>query len=690
VQPVAITGGFARPSDPSHNRRPVARRSTSPPQTFATPLLWGLGLVVLTWVAHLPALGARMIWDDDIQVFANPFVQAADGLRHFWLTLDATDYYPVTFTTHWFEWRFFGDSPAGYHAVNVALHAASAVVLWRVLARLRLPAPFAVAACFAVHPVTVASVAWIAELKNTLSLVLALGALLSYLRFEDERDARWYGCALGLFVAALLSKTSVVMLPALLLLLAWWRRGQVTAADVWRVVPFLAIAFVLGLVTVYNQHHNGIGAMDVRSESMPSRVAATGWVLWFYVFTDALPLRLSMIYPHWTVDAAWPPAWLPLLAWLAVGAVAWRWRATWGRPLFAAWAAFTILLLPVLGLVTMSFHRHALVSDHLQYVALVVPILLAVAAADQELRRRRVGRQVGAVATAAVVSVLALLTWQRGHAFADERTLWTDTLAKNPRAWGAYDNLSDLLFDDGDYAGAARDSRTAVELRPDAGESRNNLGRALAALGQGDEAESQYREAIRLEPGLAEPHNNLGLLLAKRGQSNAAAEEYAQALRLKPDYADAHNNLGLLLAAQGRDREAEEHYRRALSLRPGDASALSNLGNLLLRQGKPADAVALFASAVQRQPDRAALYSNLGTALDAQGKHDEAVREYATALRLQPDLLEAHFNMGNSLLQLGRFDEAVVQYDAVLRINPSLEAARQNRERAAQLRAAAR
>jgi Flp pilus assembly protein TadD len=664
-------------------------RSNAPPQTFATPIR-GLALVVLTWAAHLPALAARTIWDDDILVFANPFVQAADGLRHFWLTLDTNDYYPVTFTTHWLEWRLWGDAPAGYHGVNVALHAASAVVLWRVITRLRLPAPFAVAACFAVHPVTVASVAWIAELKNTLSLFLALCALLAYLRFEHERDARWYGLALGLFVLALLSKTAVVMLPALLLVLAWYRRGLVTSADVRCALPFFALALVLGLVTIYTQHHNSIGAVDVRPESLLSRMAATGWVLWFYLLTDVLPLRLSMIYPYWTVDPAWPPAWLPLLAWLALGVVAWRRQATWGRALFAAWAAFTILLLPVLGLVTMSFHRHALVSDHLQYVALVVPVALAVAAADRALRRRRVGRQVAAIAAGAVVGVLAILTWQRSHAFADERTLWTDTLSKNPRAWGAYDNLGYLLFEDGDYAGAARDNRTAVELRPDAAEPRNNLGRALAALGKLDEADMQYREAIRLEPGLAEPHNNLGLLLAKRGQGAAAAEEYAQALRLKPDYADARNNLGLLLAAQGRDREAEEQYRRALTLRPGDPTTLSNLGNLLLRQGNAADAVALFVSAVRRQPERAALYSNLGTALAAQGKHDEAVREYATALRLQPDLLEAHFNMGNSLLQLGRLDDAVAQYDAVLRIDPTLQAAHQNRERALQLRATAR
>ena len=664
-------------------------RSEAPPFTISSPLR-ALALAVLTWVAYLPALAAGQVWDDDYQVFANPFLQRAGGLRHFWFTMQASDYYPITFTVHWLEWRLWGDAPAGYHALNVALHAASAVVLWRVLRRLGLSAPFVIAAAFAVHPVGVASVAWISELKNTLSMLFALCAVQAYLRFEDARDWRWYGLALGLFTLALLSKASVVMVPALFLLLAWYRRGRVTAADVWRCVPFFALAFVLGLVTVYHQQHNGIGMVDVRPESMPSRVAATGWVLWFYLFKDLLPVRLSMIYPHWSVDPLWPPSWLPLLGWVALGAIAWRRRTAWGRGVFAGWAAFTILLLPVLGVITMSFHRHSLVSDHLQYVALVVPIALVVGGLETALRRRRVGPQPVAILTGATLAVLALLTWQRTYAFASDRTLWLDTLAKNPGAWAAHDNLGYVLFDEGDYAAAERHHRDAVALRPDAAEPRNNFGRALAALGKVDEAEAQYREAMRLEPGMAAPYNNLAVVLAKRGQGAAAAELYAQALRLDPEYADAYTNLGALLAAQGRDREAEEQYHRALDLRPGDPVTLSNLGNLLVHEGKPAEGVALLSIAVRAAPDRAALHSNLGAALAAQGKHDEAAREYARALRLEPDLLEAHFNMGNSLLQLGRYDEAAAQYGEALRLDPGLQAARQNRDRALQLRGAGR
>ncbi len=640
-----------------------------------------LALAALTFVAFLPALTAGTIWDDDYQVFANPFIQRADGLPHFWLTMSASDYYPVTSTVHWIEWRLWGDAPMGYHAVNVALHAASALVLWRVLTRLAVPVPFVVAACFAVHPVTVASVAWISELKNTLSMLLVVVALWAYLRFEDDGAERWYGVSLAMFVLALLAKTSVVALPVLLLLLAWHRRGRVGTTDVRRSLPFFALSLVLGLVTVYHQQHNGIGAVDARPESMLSRVAASGWVPWFYLITDLLPVRLSMIYPRWTVDPLRLPSWIPLLALAVLGVLAWRRRAAWGHAVLVALAAFTILLAPVLGLITMSFHRHSLVSDHLQYVALVVPVAFAVGGAAAWLRRVRAGRWTARGVAAAVLVLLATLTWQRARAFENERTLWTDTLAKNPRAWAAYDNLGYLLFDEGHYAEAARDHRAAVEIQPDAAEPHNNLGRALAALGRLDEAEAEYREAIRLEPGMAEPQNNLGLALAKQGRYADAGEHYAAALRLNPGYADADNNLGLLLAQQGRDHEAEERYHRALALRPDDVGVLSNLGNLLVHEGRPSDGEALFARAIRLQPRRAALHSNLGTALAAEGRHAEAVREYATALALEPRLLEAHYNIGNSLVELGRFDEAADHYREALRIDPGLLAAQQNLER---------
>jgi len=634
-----------------------------------------LVLVATTFLVYLPALRGGIVWDDTYLIFGNRFIHAPDGLRYFWFTTSASDYFPLSSTVHWIEWRLWGEAPAGYHAVNIALHAGSAVALWRVLARLAVPYPFAAAALFAVHPVAVASVAWISELKNSLALSLLAVSVLAYLRFEDDGRRRWYATALGAFLLALLAKTSVVMMPVLLLLLAWYRRARVGGADVRRSAPFFVLSLVLGLVTVYHQHENAIGSADVRPEGALSRLAGTGWAVWFYLAKDLLPLDLSMIYPRWEVDPHWLPAWGPLLGLAAVAAVAWRYRAGWGRPVLVALGSFVVMLVPVLGLIAMSFHRHSLVSDHLQYVALIAPIALVVGASAAALRRLEAGE-----GTATLVTVLALsaLTWQRTRVFESEWTLWTDTLAKNPRAWAAHDNLGEALFHMGKLDEAVSHHREALRLEPDAPEPHNNLGRALAELGEYEEAEAHYAQAIRLEPGMAEPHNNLALALAKQGNYESAERHYADALRLDPDYPDAHNNLGLLLAARRRDDQAEAQYRRAIVLKPSYVEAHSNLGNLLVRRGQLQEAVAHLASAVRLEPERAEVHNNLGLALAALGKHEEGMAQYAEALRLEPRLAEAHHNMGNSLLHMGRFAEAATQYREALRINPTLHASQQN------------
>lgn len=608
---------------------------------WRAPAAGALLLVALTVLAHLPALRNGTVWDDDDVVFANPLVHAPDGLRRFWLATSTPDYFPLSSTVQWIEWRLWGENPRGYHAVNLGLHALTALVLWRVLARLAVPFPWVAAAVFAVHPVTVASVAWISELKNVLSLCLAATALLAYLRFEDGGMRRDYALALVAFTLALLAKTSVVMLPILLLLLAWYRRRRIAVADLRHAAPFFALALVAGLATIRFQH-NAIGVADVRPEGVLSRVAAAGWVVWFYLGKDLLPLDLSMIYPRWRVDAGWLPAWLPLLGVGALCAVAWRRRDGWGRPLLVALGSFVIVLAPVLGLVAMCFHQHSLVSDHLQYVALIVPIALVVGSSAALVRRYANGKTAALVAAVTLVA-LSALTWQRARVFANEWTLWTDTIAKNPSAWGAHHGLGDVL----------------------------------ARAGRFEEAMRYEREALRLNPDAAEAHNNLALALASQGDLEGAETHYREALRLNSAYAEAYNNLGVVLARSGRNDEAEAHYRQALSLNGAYVEAHSNLGNLLVRNGRVDDGTSHLALAARLAPNRAELHNNLGIALGAQGRHEAAIAEYEGALRLAPTLAQAHYNLGGSLLHLRRFREAATEYRQALLIDPTLQPAQQ-------------
>ncbi len=549
---------------------------TNGPRTLRTVAAQGLALVAITVLIYLPALRGGIVWDDDDLIFANPFIQASNGLSHFWLTTSASDYFPLSSTVQWIEWRLWGGDVLGYHAVNIALHAGSALVLWRVLGRLAVPSPFVAAALFAVHPVSVASVAWMSELKNVLSLCLAATALLAYLRFEDGEPRRWYAAALVAFALALLAKTSVAMLPVLLLLLAWYRRGRVAAADVRRAAPFFALSLVLGLVTVFYQDQ-AIGAANVRPEGIASRLAAAGWIVCFYLWKDLLPFGLSMIYPRWQVDPQWLPSWAPLGGLVGVTILAWRRRHGWGRPVLLALGSFIVMIAPVLGLMAMTFHQ----------------------------------RVVAGLALAA----MSALTWQRTVVFANMSTLWTDTLAQNPLAWGAHHGLGELFLRMGKLDEAVRHEREALRLYPDAPEAHNNLGLALAKQGDPEEAERQYSEALRLDPNYSEAHSNLGNLLVQRGRMDAGTSHLMRAIQLAPERAELHNNLGIALAAQGKHEAAMTEYAEALRLAPSLAQAHHNLGAALFTLRRFGDAATEFRRALQLDPSLQVAQQSLERAL---------------------------------------------------------------------------
>ncbi len=296
-------------------------------------------ILVAALLVYIPAMQGGFFWDDHSFLVRSELIHARDGLRRFWLTTEAQDYFPLTSTMLWIEWRLWGAGAAGYHVVNVLLHAAAAVLVWRVLRRLNVPGAWLAGMLFAVHPVAAASAAWITEGKNTLPMALGLLSVMAWLTFEERaerppgtasRAKGWYALAIALFLLALLAKTSVVMLPAVLLLCAWWRRGRISGKDLLRTVPFFALSLGLGLVTMWFQKHNVIGATLVRPEGICSRLAAAGWMVWFYLFKLLLPAGLCVIYPRWEVDGAIWLAFAPLAILAAGLALLWLRRREMG------------------------------------------------------------------------------------------------------------------------------------------------------------------------------------------------------------------------------------------------------------------------------------------------------------------------------------------------------------------------
>jgi protein O-mannosyl-transferase len=512
------------------------------------------------------------------------------GPMAIWFRMD----FPLTYLAFWLQWLTWGNHPAGYHVVNVLLHATSALLLWRLLAQLKIPAPWLAAMIFAVHPVCVASVAWISELKNTLSLPFFLLSLLWYLKLDSATrhsplvtlPSLRYCLSLLAFLLALLSKTSTVMLPFVLVGCAWWQRGRITSRDCWCASPFFVLALAFGLMSVWFQTHGAITGATVQNENFFGRLAGAGMALWFYLGKALLPLNLCMIYPRWTIDAAAPVSYLPLLLWCGVLVVCWGWRRNWGRHVLFALGCFSLTLFPVLGFFDMYFLMLSRVSDHFDYLPLTALVALAAGGFAYAFSRIFPSPETSThkplalcVATALVVT-LAVLAAQRAQVFQTEEALWRDTLARNPAAWCAHANLGRILAEHQNYDEARAHLVKSLEIYPDNAQAHSNLGRLLALQRQFAQSETHFQTALKLKPNDADIRKSYASALAGQGRPEEAVQQLRETLRLRPT-ADVRLQLGALLYQSRRFPEAVTEYRQVLTVTPNHPEALNNLSWLL-------------------------------------------------------------------------------------------------------------
>jgi Flp pilus assembly protein TadD len=518
----------------------------------------------------------------------------------------------------------------------------------------------------------VESVAWIAERKNVLSLVLCLAALLVYGRFarlwgpqeSSERPADSargfrrgrYAIALVLFAAALLSKTTVCTLPAVILLLCWWKRGCLRwRADVLPTLPFFALAALLGALVVGLEKHS-VGAEGPHWDvTFGGRCIIAGRALWFYAGKLFWPADLCFVYPHWRSDPASPAEWLWPVGAGGVLLVLWLARRRIGRGPATAAFFFAGTLFPLLGFMNSYFMRYSFVCDHWVYFPSLGLIALTAAAGACAAAHWRAPAAFSGVA-AMVLGILGSLTWHQSRMYADSETLWRTTLERNPASDLAHTSLGAILLEKGDLDGAFTAFRSSLEIQPNNPEALNNLGGVFLKTGRADETITCLRKAIEVDPGYPMSYANLGFLLVQMGRVDEGITNLLKAIELHPDYADAHNNLGNAYLQQGRFAEAVAQYQTAAQLQPDKPYVLNNLAwvwvtcpDASIRNGIKALELAQQANRLAGGKDSRVL-TTLAAAYAEVGRFSEAAATAGKALDLsvaqnnafQAELLRGH------------------------------------------------
>lgn len=576
-------------------------------------------LFLLACLAYVPSLGGSFMWDDDFLVQFNPIMDDLGGLFKIWFQPgpDSLDYFPLTYSAFWIQKWFWSNWAGGYRIVNVLLHALSALQLWRLLGTLRLPGAWAAALVFALHPVNVESVAWIAELKNLLALVLLLPALEAYVRYEQTGVATHYRRALVFYLLSLLAKPSVVGLPMVVWLYLYWARGRLPGwADVKRLLPFVLAGIAFGLVTIHFQHQHAIGDEAVKVGDLLARTAGAGMAVWFYLGKAVLPWNLASIYPQWDYNP--PHLWQLGAAALVpiVAALCWWRRDGWGRHFGFALGAFLMLVAPALGFVKMAYMRHSLVADHFQHLALPAVVALVVCGGTALLQRAAIGWRVRHGVLAGIAVTLGLAAWVRAGVHHDEERLWSDTLRKNPDSWQAYSRLGNYRLRYGQKEAAIRlfsEGLTAPSIN---GEVQHNLGSMLTGVGRFEEAAVMFRNAIERAPRLPHQHHGLITCLIALQRNDDAVEAIQQGLAVAGDLPEMQATAGFCYLLMKQPARALVPLQEAVRLNPKHPRYQTNLGVALHNLGQKEAALRALRKALALRPDYSAAAEALTDAID--------------------------------------------------------------------------
>lgn len=640
-----------------------------------------LALIAAVFCIYGQTLGFGFVnCDDPAYVYDNPHVCAGltwDGFVWAVTYGDFGHWHPLTWLSHMLDVQVWGLNAGGHHLTSVLLHAANVVLLFLVLRRMTgtVWRSAFVAALFAVHPLRVESVVWISDRKDMLAGFFFMLVLWLYEEYIRRPSRRRYAVLAVVFVLGLLSKSMLVMVPFVLLLLDVWplRRiglplhGETLRKLVWEKVPLFALSAASCIATLLAPEVVEAHSQWTLPVRLENAVVSCGIYLW------------QMLWPTGLVIPALNPGWSLGQIVLAASALAALSAGVWilGKRhpwLPVGWLWYLSMLMPVLGIVQFSYHSHADRYTYLPQIGIGIMVVWGAAALAASRRGRWI---VGILGVAWLFALLIAARVQCGH-WRNGEALWTHVLAEEPDNPYAHVGLAQVREAEGRVPEAVLLYRKALELKPQYAAAHNNLGCLSKNRGAFEEALWHYREAIRLEPEGEVGHANMANLLLAQGNYEAALAEGREALRLNSRNPTIRNTLGAALTALGRDDEALEQYREAVRLDPRHAHAQANLGNALLARGEAVEAVVHARLAMELSPGDPAIAHNTGKVLAMAGLAAGAEACYREAIRLWPDYAEAQGSLANLLMVGGDVDGALEHYRIALRLQPQNAAVHSN------------
>lgn len=579
-----------------------------------------LFLVIATFSVYWQVQNHEFInYDDELYVTENCHVRT--GLTReniFWafVSTSAANWHPLTWLSHMLDCEIYWLNPSGHHWTSLEFHIANTLLLFLILRWMTgtLWQSALVAALFALHPLHVESVAWIAERKDVLSTFFWMLTIGAYIRYVKHPALNRYVLVIFVFILGLMSKPMLVTLPFALFLLDFWPLGRLRPGKdargrvyglVREKIPLFMLSAVSSVVTLLMQ--GSAGAIQ-SFEILPLKVRVVNALGSYagYIIKMLWPHHLAVFYPHTGMLPAWQIAGsVILLVFISILVACMRQKRPW---LIVGWLWYLGTLVPVIGLVQMGSQAMA---DRYTYVPLIGPFIMIAWGLSDLMAQYRCRRTVLIASSVAVFSILMVCTWFQVRRWQNSVTLFEHT----------------------------------IRVTTNNSTAHNNLGVAFARRGRFEEAIAQYGEALRIKPDYANAHNNLGIVLSCQEKFEEAISHYTRAIQIRPEYAEAHNNLGVAFTRTGKLKEAIDHFHETLKLDPFFVKTYNNLGNVLSCQEKFEEAIGHYTKAIQMRPAYAETHNNLGVALTRIEKPEEAIAHFKEALRLRPDYKDASSNL---------------------------------------------